>query len=317
MKVNLKCQRIGVLMGGLSGERTVSLRSGHNIYKALRRQGYRAVKVEISSENDLITGLEGIDIAFICLHGGPGEDGTIQALLEILDIPYTGSPISASALALNKLKAKAAFASAGLCTPPYLEYNGNPQRWREEIEEKIGYPFVVKPVAKGSSLGVSIVENHSQFEQVWATAQIEYGEFFVEKFIPGKEITTGILRIENEDRVLPLIELRPKLDFYNYQAKYIPGATEFIIPAKLDDKITERAKEVSLRAHQALGCFGFSRVDLRVTPEGEPYLLEVNTIPGMTETSDLPKAAKAAGVNFEKLVEYMLKTAVEKEDGYA
>jgi len=310
--MDLKRKRIGVLMGGLSRERAVSLKSGENVYAALVRQGYRAIKVEISSANELIPRLAGIDIGFICLHGGLGEDGTIQALLEVLAIPYTGSPVLASALAMNKPKAKQVFKACGLPTSAWREPDGDLPRWKEKVEEELGYPLVVKPVAEGSSLGVRIVKDPADFETACQETQKQFGRFFVEKHIPGKEITVGILRINGKDTALPPIELRPRLEFYNYEAKYVPGATEFIIPAELDEKTSTKVKELSLKAHQALGCFGFSRVDLRVTPQDDIYLLEVNTIPGMTETSDLPKAAAAAGINFEQLVEYMLKTAIEK-----
>jgi D-alanine-D-alanine ligase len=310
--MDLKGLRIGVLMGGLSGEREVSLRSGENVYQALRGQGYNAMRVEISSADELIPQLAEVDLAFICLHGGIGEDGTLQALLDVLGKPYTGSPALASRLALDKLLAKEAFTKAELPTPPYMCYEDDPA-WLEEVEARLGYPLVVKPRREGSSLGVRIIQSRREIEGAVRKTREEFGELYVERFIPGKEVTAGILRWEGEDRALPLIELRPQPEFYNYEAKYTPGATEFIIPAELDDETTARAQKLALAAHQALGCFGFSRADLRVTDEGEVYILEVNTAPGMTATSDLPKAAEAAGIPFEDLVKYMLKTAIEKE----
>jgi len=299
-------------MGGWSGERAISLKSGENVYRALKRRGYNAVRVEISSPDELIPGLAKIDLAFICLHGGIGEDGTIQALLDILKKPYTGSPALASRLALDKLLSKGIFAKAGLPTPPYIHYKDDPA-WPEEVEAELGYPLVVKPRAGGSSLGVQIVQAREELEAAVRKTEEGFGDLYIEKFIPGKEVTAGILRIEGEDRALPLVELRPREEFYNYEAKYTPGATEFVIPAELDDGIARRAQELAHAAHQALGCCGFSRVDLRVTAEGEVYILEVNTAPGMTAMSDLPQAAQAAGISFEDLVKYMLKTAIEKE----
>ncbi|MFQ6090346.1 MAG: D-alanine--D-alanine ligase [Candidatus Bipolaricaulia bacterium] len=310
--MDLKGRRIGVLMGGWSGERAVSLKSGENVHRALREQGYDAIPVKLSSADELIPQLAEPELAFICLHGGPGEDGTIQALLDVLGKPYTGSPALASRLAMDKLLAKEAFTEAGLPTPPWMRCGDDPA-WPEEVESRLGYPLVVKPRAAGSSLGVRIVRSREELKEAVRRTGEEFGELYIEKFIPGREITAGVLRREGEDRALPLIELRPQPEFYNYEAKYTPGATEFIIPAGLDDETTERAQRLALAAHHALGCFGFSRVDLRVTAEGEVYILEVNTVPGMTATSDLPKAAEAAGISFEDLVEYMLKTVLEKE----
>jgi len=312
--VDLKHKRIGVLMGGLSPEREVSLRSGRNVYEALVRLGYRAQSFVLDHPDQIIPALSQIDIAFLCLHGGIGEDGTLQALLEILEIPYIGSGVLACALAMNKLYAKRIFLSQQLPTAPWVEYAGEPwPDWQERITESLGFPCVVKPVREGSSIGVHIVHTAEELIPACQATQSNFGEFFVERFIPGKEITAGILRIDGEDRALPLIELRPRREFYDYIAKYTPGECEFIIPAELDAETTARVQQLALQAHKALECFGFSRVDLRVTPQNEPYLLEVNTLPGMTNTSDLPKAAAAMGISFDELVERMLLTAIEKQ----
>jgi D-alanine-D-alanine ligase len=301
-------------MGGLSPEREVSLRSGKNVCVALSRLGYRVQALQIDHPDQLVPALYETDIAFICLHGGMGEDGTLQALLEILGIPYVGSGVLACGLAMNKIQAKRLFQSQKLPTAPWAEYREELWPvWREQIAEEIGFPCVVKPVAEGSSIGVQIVHSEEELIPASQATRDEFGDFFVEKFIPGKEITTGILRIDGEDRALPLIELRPHREFYDYIAKYTPGECDFIIPAELDAQTTIRVQEIALQAHRALGCFGFSRVDLRLTPKGEPYLLEVNTLPGMTDTSDLPKAAAALGIGFDDLVERMLQTALEKE----
>lgn len=310
--MDLKRKRIGVLMGGLSPEREVSLKSGRNVYEALVRLGYRAQAIVLDHPDQIVPALAQIDIAFLCLHGGIGEDGTLQALLEVLEIPYVGSGVLASALAMNKPHAKRIFISYNLPTAPWIEYNGESwPDWGERVAIEIGFPCVVKPVREGSSVGVRIVQSLEELIPACQATHSEFGNFFVEKFIPGKEITAGILRIDSEDRTLPLIELRPRRAFYDYTAKYTPGECKFIIPAELDVETTVRVQQLALQAHQALGCFGFSRVDLRVSPENEPYLLEVNTLPGMTNTSDLPKAAAAAGISFDELVERMLLTAVE------
>jgi D-alanine-D-alanine ligase len=312
--MNLRRKRIGVLMGGLSPERQVSLWSGQNVCDALRRRGYRAQAHVLDETDQIVPTLSEMDVAFLCLHGGIGEDGTLQALLEVLQIPYVGSGVLACALAMNKLQAKRVFVSQKLPTAPWIEYNSElwPD-WHDRVTAEIGFPCVVKPIDEGSSVGVHIVHTPTELIPACRATQEAFGDFFVERFISGKEITAGVLRIDGEDRVLPLIELRPHREFYDYIAKYTPGECDFIIPAELDAKTTVRVQEVALKAHKALGCFGFSRVDLRVTPSNEPYILEVNTLPGMTNTSDLPKAAAAFGISFDELVEQMLFTAVEKE----
>ena len=316
--MELKRKKIGILMGGLSAERDVSLRSGHNVYEALLRKGYKAIKIQLDSTDQIIPNLGKIDIVFSCLHGGIGEDGTLHALFEILEFPYVGSGVLACALAMNKLQTKRIFTSQGLRTAPWVEYQGQSwDEWNARVLDEIKIPCVVKPVAEGSSLGVRIIRDENKLVEACQATQSEYGNFFVEKFIAGKEITTGILRIDGEDKALPLIELKPKREFYDYIAKYTPGMTEFIIPANLDATKTQQIQEMCLRAHQALGCFGFSRVDLRLDEDGEPYLLEVNTLPGMTDTSDLPMAAKASGIGFDELVEKMLYTAVERTKSHA
>jgi D-alanine-D-alanine ligase len=310
--MELKRARVGVLMGGLSAEREVSLRSGENVYQALVRRGYQAERVVIDDPDELFDRLTGIEVAFLCLHGGIGEDGTIQLLLELMGIPYTGSGPLASALAMDKLAAKKAFKKARLPTALHLEYRGESwDEWAERVSKGLGFPCVIKPLREGSTLGVHIVQDAEGLIKASKETQKKYREFFVERYIPGVEVTTGTLRVEGEERALIPIELRPKSSFYDYKAKYTPGMTEFIIPADLDEKTLKRVQELTLKAHKALGCFGFSRVDLRVTAEGEIFLLEVNTLPGMTETSDLPKSAAAAGISFDELVELMLQTAVE------
>lgn len=304
--------RIGVLMGGLSGEREVSLRSGENVHQALVRGGYPAEQLVLDDPDALIDQLTEIDLAFNCLHGGIGEDGTVQLLLELLSRPYSGSRPLACIQAMDKLAAKRAFEAAGLLTPPHMEYSGQKwEMWAEGVGQTLGFPCVVKPVREGSTLGVQIVDDPDRLIRAAQSAHGDYGELFVERYVPGIEVTTGILRIRGEDRALIPVELRPKGDFYDYEAKYTPGMTEFIVPADLQHETSQTVQESSLEAHRALGCFGFSRVDMRVTPDNDVYVLEVNTAPGMTRTSDLPKSAEAAGIPFDDLVEHMLRTAIE------
>ncbi|MBI1730044.1 D-alanine--D-alanine ligase [Candidatus Acetothermia bacterium] len=311
--MDLHKQRVGVLMGGLSPEREISLRSGKNVFSALTRRGFRAEKLIVDDPDMLIDSLKNIDILFPVLHGGIGEDGTLQLLFEMMEIPYTGSQPLACATAMNKLFAKRAFKRTHLPTPSCLEM-GN-ESWdvfKERSARELGFPCVVKPINQGSSVGVHIIKEKKNLVQACKAVQNEFGTFFVERYIPGMEVTVGILRIDGRDQALPPIELRSKNEFYDYEAKYTPGKTEFIIPANLNLKTLDQVQRVSLAAHETLGCFGFSRVDLRVSPKNELFLLEVNTIPGMTETSDLPMAAKAAGISFDELVEAMLHTALEK-----
>lgn len=315
--MNLKEAKIGVLLGGYSRERKVSIASGENVYVALKGRGYKTSKIDISSPAGIIPSVmrNHFDVAFNCLHGGIGEDGTLQALLEVFDIPYTGSPVLTNVLAMNKLKAKKRFQIEGIPTPPYLEWPEDVdwEKFKSKVIREIGFPVVAKPVSEGSSLGVRILKDSSRLEDICPQMESEHGSFFIEKYIPGREVTCGILRKESRDIALPLIELRTETEFYDYTAKYSSGMTEFIIPAELDNETTERVKNLALTAHRALGCFGFSRVDFRVNPPDEIYALEVNTVPGMTKTSDLPKAAKHLGIQFDSLVEYMLKTICKKD----
>ena len=306
--------KIGVLMGGQSGEREVSLSSGRNVLDALIRQDYQAESVVLDDPDDLVDQLSAIDVVFNCLHGGTGEDGTLQLLFELLERPYTGSGPLACAWAMDKLAAKQEFSRIGLATPGYIEYPEGQDwgEWEDRVSRELGLPCVVKPVREGSSLGVHIVRTPDQLIEAAQAIQAEYGELIAERFIDGQEITAGVLRVDGEDRALPLVEMRAKTEFYDYEAKYTPGMTEFIVPAKLADDTTRRAQQAALEAHQALGCFGFSRVDMRVSSDGTPHVLEVNTVPGMTSTSDLPQAAEADGIPLEQLVEQMLQSAVDR-----
>ncbi len=314
----LRRRRVGVLMGGLSPEREVSLRSGENVYRALVRKGYSAEKLVFDDPDTLIDRLAGAEVLFNCLHGGIGEDGTIQLLLDLLNRPYTGSGPLACARAMDKLVAKREFRRVGLATPSHMEVDlpeDTPDAWEDwvaRVDETLGFPCVVKPVREGSSVGVHIVQDRHELVQAVRATRNAFGACFVEEFIEGKEITVGILRMEGEDRGLPPLEIRVREGFYDYAAKYTPGRTEFVLPAELSAETAEEVQAAALAAHRALGCFGYSRVDLRVSSQGTPYVLEVNPLPGMTKTSDLPQAAQAAGLSFDDLVERMLETAWER-----
>jgi len=289
--------RIGVLYGGWSSEREISILSGKRVTAALKSRGYEVVEIDVDRDVPEVLSKGEIDIAFVMLHGKPGEDGTIQGLLETMDIPYTGSGVLASSLAINKIIAKKVFQFSGIPTPEF-KY---PVR---DDEIPLEFPYLIKPVAEGSSVGMTIVREKEQHEKAVSVA-CEYGDCFAEKYINGKEITIGILG----DLALPILELVPKKEFYDYEAKYTKGMTEFIIPARLDDEMTKRSKEMALKAHRTLGCCDFSRVDF-VVDDNNAYVLEVNTIPGMTDLSDVPAEAKAMGIEYDELVERILKLAL-------
>ena len=298
--------KIGVLMGGLSSEREISLRTGSAILKALQHKEYTAVAID--ADREVVNKLQAaaVEAGFIALHGALGEDGSIQGLLEILHIPYTGSGVLASALAMNKVAAKKIFAYHNLPTPKFQSLCaawGGAGDLLADI--RIPCPMIVKPSEEGSTIGVSIVRTREELLPALETA-LRFGtELLIEEFITGREVTAGILN----DRPLPLIEIIPRNGFYDYQAKYQKGETEYVFPDWLGAEREMAIQDLALRAFQALGCSGAARVDFMVDRGGNPLILEVNTVPGMTETSLLPKAAGKAGIDFPDLVENMLWSA--------
>ncbi len=294
-------KRIGVIAGGTSAEREVSLKSGRAVYGALQRANYDVVFIDADQALPFRLRDEKVELAFLVLHGGWGENGAVQGLLEVMGVPYTGSGVLASAAGMDKLISKRLFEAEGLRVPDYMIVDTeNPQR---PVFEP---PWVVKPRQEGSSVGVTIVDEVSEYERALEEAG-RFGRWaIVERYIKGREVQIGILG----SSALGGVEVRPKRRFYDYVAKYTPGQTEYILPPRLDEKTYKKAMEVGLRAHRALGCRGATRVDLIVT-ETEIYVLEVNTIPGMTETSLLPKIASLAGYSFLGLLEEMIKEAME------
>src|SRR5512135_3514775 len=287
----LKTKRIGVLLGGDSSEREVSLKSGTAVYNTLRANKYNVAAIDAAKDLYRALRKEKTDIAFIVLHGGHGENGAVQGLLEVMNIPYTGSGVLASALAMDKEASKKIFTYHGIPVPPFRIIR------RDDLPGAIetvaagcliggsmidfGMPWVVKPATEGSSIGVHIVKNESELAPALIDA-FKYGDtILVEQYIKGKEIQIGILG----QKALGGVEVRPSLEFYNYEAKYTPGLTNYILPPEVNGKDYELLKAEALRAHNALGCTGATRVDLILDAGGRAYLLEVNTIPGMTETS--------------------------------
>lgn len=302
----LKTKKIGVLCGGSSQEREISLKTGDAVYKALAFLGLNVSKLDVDRDIALRLAKERIDLAFIALHGKLGEDGTIQGLLEMMGIPYTGSGVLASALALDKVYTKKVFSYHNL---PMAKYKVLEKRVETpgDILGELDYPVIVKPAREGSTIGVSIVQESNGLDSAINIA-FGYGDkILIEEYIQGKEITVGVLG----DEPLPVIEIVPKTTFYDYRAKYEPGMSKHIVPAKLPREQYELAQSLALSAHRALGCRGATRVDMVMDGEGKIYLLEINTIPGMTETSLLPEAAAVVGMDFKQLVVKILSYALD------
>ncbi len=298
--------RVGVLLGGISAERDISLKTGEAIVQALRTRGHEVVPIYVDRDIDRVLRGTPIDVAFLALHGRYGEDGCIQGLLEWLGIPYTGSGVMASALAMDKLKAKELFRLHNVPTPPYYDITGalSPAEL-EERHGSFGFPVVVKPRHEGSSIGVARASEVADLRAAIDGALKHDDGVLVERFIKGREVHVGVLN----GRVLGAIEVVPKRPFYDYQAKYQKGLCEYFYPARLPPTRYQGVLRLAERAHQALGCTGATRVNLLVTEGENEYVLEVNTIPGMTPTSLLPKIAAGAGIDFPTLCEEILKSA--------
>lgn len=299
-------KKIGVLLGGLSSEREVSLASGNAIMKALEEKGHLPAALDVGRDIAKKIREQNVEIAFIALHGRFGEDGAIQGLLEVMGIPYTGSGILASALGMNKIVSKQIFRSQGLHVGAYEVVSFDAEGGVEAAVERIGYPAVIKPSAEGSSVGVSIVYKRDDIAPAKKKAFAYGPEVLVEKFIAGKEVQVGILG----DRALGAIEIVPKRAFYDYTAKYEPGMSEHFFPARIPEDVYRKTLAAGLAAHRALGCRGYSRVDFIIDGRGDPYILEVNTLPGMTATSLLPDIARGVGISFPNLVEEILRLAL-------
>jgi D-alanine-D-alanine ligase len=305
-----KNKRIGVLMGGTSAEREISLRTGHAIQKALLKKHYKAYSIEANKSLAQTLLKKKIEIAFIALHGRGGEDGTVQGMLEIMQIPYTCSGVRASAVAIDKGMTKKLLRYHRLPTPDFQIVTTEEITHKDFYRKiKIPLPLVVKPIAEGSTIGASIVTQKRNLRNACKKASQFDAHILIEKFIEGKEITAGITNGET----LPLIEIVPRNGFYNFQAKYTPGTTDYIIPVRVRKSVAFKILQLALGAYHAIGCEGAARVDFIVSQQNKPYILEVNTIPGMTESSLLPMAAQYAGINFENLVERILLTARLKE----
>jgi D-alanine-D-alanine ligase len=298
----MQSRKIGVLLGGLSSEREVSLRTGEAVIAALRDRGHEVTPIYVDHDVDVALRQEQIEVAFIALHGKWGEDGCIQGLLELLGIPYTGSDVMASALAMHKAKAKELFRLNNLPTPAYYTLTGDDVGDLAGVHGDFGMPCVVKPAREGSSVGVTICHREDELQAAVERALCFDDEILVERFIAGREISVAVL----EDRALGAVEIAPRDGFYDYANKYTRGATDYFVPPRLSPERYRGVLAQALRAHVALGCRGATRVDMIVSDSGNEFVLEVNTVPGLTPTSLLPKIADAAGISFGELCEMML-----------
>jgi len=294
-------KHISVLMGGISAEREISLASGKAIADALESRGYKVSRVDVTSETFDIP--DGTDLAFIALHGTYGEDGAVQAYLAKKGVPFTGSDEKSSRMAFDKVLSKQCFEKYAVNTARYeVLRHGQPRT--------LPFPVVVKPPRQGSSIGLTKVTSEEEWIPAVAEAFKFDDEIMVEVFIPGRELTVGIVGQE----VLPIVEIRAPQGNYDYKAKYTKGMTEYICPAPLDEDTTRMCQQLAWKAFEALKSSGMGRVDIRLTDEGDPYVLELNTIPGCTETSLLPKAAKAAGISFAELCEKIVQLSLRPHD---
>ncbi len=323
----MKRLKVIVLMGGKSAEREISLSSGMMVLEALRSRGHDAYPVEITQKgiwlnperaphghlSSLTSWGEALgeraDIIFIALHGPSGEDGTVQGLLETMGIPYTGSGVLASALGMDKRRSRVLFAAEGLKVPPFLALERKPgsNHAYPGIEE-FGMPLVVKPNNYGSSLGISIVHRKDGLPEALERAFVYSAQILIEKYLEGTEITVPLLG-NHEAQALPVVEIVPPGQFFDYQAKY-DGSTQEVCPARIDPSLFREAQSVALAAYKILGCRGFARADMIIS-KGEIYLLEVNTIPGLTYQSLLPKAARVMGMEFPDFIERILELGLE------
>lgn len=306
---------VAVLKGGSSLERQVSLRSGARVAEALRDRGYSVT--EIDPDERLVERLRELspDAVFVAMHGRGGEDGTIQELLEILGLPYTGNGVLASIRCMDKTISKLMFEQAGIPTPEFVSFNDTAFRnlgaafALGSIEQRFGFPIVVKPARQGSALGIKFAADAAETPAALVAAFSYDDHILIERFVAGREIAVGVL----DGETLPAVEAVPTEGRrYDFESRYEIGQTDFRCPAELGDATAARVTELAGQAYELLGCHGFARVDFIVTADGEPYVLELNSIPGLTETSLMPMAAEAVGISFEELAERMLLSALSR-----
>jgi len=311
LKIENSKLKVAVLMGGIGEERDISIRSGGCVTEALKEAGLSVAAADIGPDNMDILEAGDIDVFFIALHGTFGEDGQLQQILEDKSLVYTGSGPEASRLAFDKLAGKDRFARAGIATPKAVKFNA--QAGTSELQSQLpglSERFVVKPVGQGSTIGVSIVDDPKSALAAARQCSSKFGDCMIEEFIPGREITVGILG----NRALPIIEIKSKTGFYDYQAKYLDEQTEFLFDTIDDMALTARIQATALDCFNALGCRHFGRVDLILDNEQKVYALEVNSIPGFTTRSDLPKAAAKTGLSMSRLCIRIIEMALEDKN---
>jgi D-alanine-D-alanine ligase len=297
-------EKIGVLYGGWSSEREISIGSGKSVIEALKKQGFQVKGIDV--DKNFIRKLKGIDVAFIALHGKPGEDGTVQGILDFLGVPYTGSGVIGSAIGMDKVISKYLFNARGIPNPDFY-YEANIDI--DEIVIKLDFPIVIKPRTEGSSVGITIVRTKTELAKTIKRTQRKFKDLLFEKYIPGMMATCGVIN----DVPLPILEIAPKKrKFYDYKSKYTEGMTEYIVPARIPEKQYKAVQDYALAAHHAIGAYGFSRVDFILDENYNPYVLEVNTIPGLLKGSNLPLEANAIGLTYEELIFEILKTSLNR-----
>lgn len=303
-------QTIAVLSGGTTGEREVSLRTGRGIADALASKGLTAVLVDPTPELPRQLAEVGATVCFNGLHGGAGEDGTIQAMLDWIGMPYTGCGVLASALSLSKVQTKRVLSAVGILSSSFVYFQGPFQAaWVAQTLECVGLPAVAKPNVEGSSLGVTICRDEQTLAIAMEALATQYDDFMVDRLVEGTELTVGVLGCGEAAYALPVLELRPHNEFYDYEAKYTKGMTDMICPAEISTDATIRAQALAVLAHRSLDCHGISRCDMHLDCEGKLWFHEVNSCPGMTETSDVPCEAEAAGMSYPDLVLEILASA--------
>lgn len=300
---NVNLGKVAVLYGGNSAEREVSLNSGNAVYKALIQSGVDAIKID--TKDDFIGQLSAhdFDLAFIALHGVGGEDGTIQGMLEFYGLPYTGSGVKASAICMDKWRTKLIWMGLALPTPKFIKADSLDML--KTFSNEVGFPIMVKPALEGSSIGISKVKQASELESAFDSATSTGSPVLAEQFITGKEFTVAVLG----GKALPAIQLKPANEFYDYDAKYLQDDTEYLVPCGLSEDKESELQALAVQAYDALDCSGWGRVDFMQDEDGQFWLIEVNTVPGMTDHSLVPMAANAAGINFSQLVLSILEAA--------
>ncbi|GAA0076722.1 D-alanine--D-alanine ligase [Clostridium sp. CTA-5] len=297
--------KVGIIMGGISSEREISLKSGESIVENINKEKYEVVPIVIDKKEDIVIKVEGIDFALLALHGKFGEDGTVQSVLQTLGIPYSGCGPLSSAMCMDKDISKCILNSANIRTAPWINLRENEEINYEEIN-KLGYPVVVKPTHGGSSVATFIIKEEKEIENAVKEAFKWDNEVMIEKFIKGDEITCPVYG----NKMLPVIAIKPKAEFFDYAAKYTDGGSdEFII--ELEENLHKEVEKMALATYKALKCEVYSRVDMIVTAEGIPYILEVNTLPGMTKNSLIPKSAAGINISFPRLIDMIIEDSMK------